>query len=193
MIEFITEYALWLVGNASPGHKRVFFIPVLFCCLHPFLPHCIVFLGAPWAAFPAQTWAEPPSLAAGCRQAWSPPGAAFSGNWAISGPGCSQEMRRQPWRYIFLNWTFFFFFFPPYFVAGIEWFVGAWGGRASAWLRRGLGPVQDQWGCGRSEMWANDPEVGSQNSEHGLVERLGFLLVGLFVWFWWVYFCRRTE
>lgn len=145
MIEFITEYALWLVGNASPGHKRVFFIPVLFCCLHPFLPHCIVFLGAPWAAFPAQTWAEPPSLAAGCRQAWAPPGAAFSGNWAISGPGCSQEMRRQPWRYIFLNWTGFFFFLPPYFVAGSEWFVGAWGGRASAGGRPRLGGSVGMW------------------------------------------------
>lgn len=74
----------------------------------------------------------------------------------------------------FLIWRDFFF--PPYFVAGSEWFVGSRGGRASAWVRRGLGPVQDQWGCEHREMWANDPEVGSQNSKHGLEERFRFLL-----------------
>lgn len=39
----------------------------------------------------------------------------------------------------------FFFFFPPYFVAGSEWFVGAWGGRASAGGRPRLGGSVGMW------------------------------------------------
>lgn len=105
-----------------------------------------------------------------------------SGNVAISGLGCSQEMRRQPWRY-FLNLTGFFSCFVarnalgrPVLQRGVCWNPGP--REAASEFGVVLAPGSD-WGLGfeSSEMWANDPKAWSQNSKHDLIKCFFFLLL----------------